>query len=174
MTDPQFLWSGWEPILRVLLVGTLGFVWIVLLLRGAGPRTMAKMTPFDFVITVTLGSAFGRALTAKDVSLAELVVTFALLVGLQWVFAAARVRWSGFGRVVDVGPTLLYHRGRPVEQALRRHRFTESDLHSAVRENGLGSLDQAEAVVLQSDGTFAVISHDKMGDGTSVSRFTQA
>ncbi len=172
MTDPQFLWSGWEPILRVLLVGTLGFAWIVLLLRGAGPRTLAKMTPFDFVITVTLGSAFGRALTAKDVSLAELVVVFALLVGLQWIFAAARARWSGFGRVVDTGPTLLFHHGEPVEHALRRHRFTESDLHSAARENGMGSLDEAAAIVLQSDGTFAVIGHATMGDGTSVSRFT--
>jgi uncharacterized membrane protein YcaP (DUF421 family) len=170
--DIYFFWAGWDSILRILLVGTLGFVWIVLLLRVTGPRMMAKMTPFDFVITVTLGSAFGRALTAPDVAVADIIVTFALLVGLQWSFGVARARSNRFARVVDVGPSLLYHRGRPVNAALRRHRFTESDLHSAVRENGMGSLDEAEAIILQSDGTFAVISADKMGDGTSVSRYT--
>lgn len=172
MNETQFLWDGWDPILRILLIGTLGYTWLVLLLRGTGPRNMAKMTPFDFVITVTLGSAFGRVLTASEVSLAEALVTFALLVLLQWAFAQARARWPAMNRLMDPGPTLLYHDGRPVERALRRHRMIESDLHSAARENGLGSLDDVAAVILQADGTFAVISKDKMGDGASVRPFT--
>lgn len=172
MGDVQFFWDDWESILRIVLIGTLGYTWLALLLRGSGPRNMAKMTPFDFVITVTLGSAFGRVLTAAEVSLVEVLVTFSLLVALQWTFAAGRARWPAVARLLDPGPTLLFHDGRPVDRALRRHRMTESDLHSAARENGLGSLADVAAVVLQADGTFAVISRDKMGDGTSVRPFT--
>ncbi|WNB84329.1 DUF421 domain-containing protein [Cellulomonas sp. ATA003] len=140
----------------------------MLLLRGTGPRNMAKMTPFDFVITVTLGSAFGRVLTASEVSLAEALVTFTLLIALQWVFATGRARWPAIARLLDPGATLLYHDGQPMERALRRHRMVESDLHSAAREKGFGSLDEVAAVILQADGTFAVISTDKMGDGASL------
>lgn len=172
MSQTQFLWDGWDPILRILLVGTFGYVWLVLLLRSTGPRNMAKMTPFDFVITVTLGSAFGRVLTASEVSLSEALVTFSLLVALQWVFASGRARWSAVARLVDPGPTLLYHDGQPVDRALRRHRMIESDLHSAAREKGFGSLEDVAAVVLQADGTFAVISADKMGDGASMGPVT--
>ncbi|WP_409329479.1 DUF421 domain-containing protein [Trujillonella humicola] len=172
MDETQFLWDSWDPILRILLIGTLGYTWLALLLRGSGPRTMSKMTPFDFVITVTLGSAFGRVLTATEVSLAEALVTFTLLVLLQWVFAVARARWSAVNRLLDPGPTLLFHDGEPVQRALRRHRMVESDLHSAARENGLGSLDDVAAVILQADGTFAVIEKDAMGDGASVRPFT--
>ncbi|MGY2130210.1 DUF421 domain-containing protein [Blastococcus sp. SYSU DS0617] len=172
MNQVQFLWEGWEPIARILLIGTLGYVWLALLLRGSGPRMMAKMTPFDFVITVTLGSAFGRVLTASEVSLVEVLVTFALLVTLQWVFAAGRARWPALKRLLDPGPSLLYHDGQPVDRALRRHRMIESDLHSAAREKGFGSLDDVAAVVLQADGTLAVIGADKMGDGASVHPFT--
>ena len=172
MNQTQFLWDSWDPILRILLIGTLGYIWLVLLLRSTGPRNLAKMTPFDFVITVTLGSAFGRVLTASEVSLSEALVTFALLVALQWVFAGGRARIPALNRLLDPGPTLLYHHGQPVDRALRRHRMVESDLHSAAREKGFGSLDDVAAVILQADGTFAVISTDKMGDGASVRPFT--
>jgi uncharacterized membrane protein YcaP (DUF421 family) len=168
MNDVVFLWDGWDPLARIAVVGTLGYVWLVILLRVTGPRNLAKMTPFDFVLTVTLGSAFGRVLTAKEVAVAEAVAAFALLVALQWVFAQLRRSSTGFARLVDTGPTLLFHRGRPVAGALRRHRLTDADLHSAAREHGLGSLADVEAVVLQADGSFAVIPAAAMGDGAAV------
>lgn len=174
MEDLNFLWAGWEPLARILVVGTLGFVWLVLLMRVTGPRNMAKVTTFDFVITVTLGSAFGRVLTAQEVAISDAIVAFALLVTLQWTFGTLRHRSSRFARMVDSGPTLLYHGDRPVEAAMRRHRLTESDLHSAAREKGLGSLADVEAVILQADGTFAVIGSSTMGDGSSVRPFVQA
>lgn len=168
MDDVSFLWDGWEPLARILVVGTFGYAWLVFLLTSTGPRNLAKMTPFDFIITVTLGSAFGRVLTATEVSVAEAVTAFSLLIGLQWALAAARARSPRIKRVVDVKPTLLYHGGEVVTDGLRRHRLTESDLHSAAREKGMGSLADVEAVIMQSDGTFAVIGRSTMGDGSSV------
>jgi uncharacterized membrane protein YcaP (DUF421 family) len=166
--EPVFILDDWNAVLRIVLVGTLGYVWLVLLLRGTGPRTIAKMTPFDFVITVTLGSAFGRVLTAQEVGVVEATVTFALLVVLQWGFAFARAQSRWAARLLDVNPTLIAYRGQPVDRALRRHRLTESDVHNAVRESGRGSLADVEAVILQSDGNFTVIGADRFGDGSSV------
>jgi uncharacterized membrane protein YcaP (DUF421 family) len=167
--DVQFWWDGWAPLVRILLVGTLGYATLIALLRISGQRALAKMTPFDFVITVTLGSAFGRVLTATEVSVAEMVLTFTLLVALQWIVALLRERSTRVHSLVDVEPALLYHHGQVNQRALKRHRLELSDLYSAARENGMGSLDQAEAVVLQSDGTFAVISPQQVGDGSALS-----
>ncbi|KGM13559.1 DUF421 domain-containing protein [Cellulomonas bogoriensis] len=166
--DLNLWWDGWEPLIRVVVIATLGYTWLVVLLRVTGPRNMAKMTPFDFVLTVTLGSAFGRVITADDVTVTDAVVAFTTLVALQWVMAELRQRSARFTRLVDSGPTLLYHQGRPLPRAMRRHRFTDSDLHSAAREHGHGSLASVEAIILQADGTFAVIGGEKMGDGSSV------
>ncbi|MBO1751495.1 DUF421 domain-containing protein [Actinotalea sp. BY-33] len=166
--DLTLWWDGWDPIIRIGVIGTLGYIWLVLLLRTTGPRNMAKMTPFDFVLTVTLGSAFGRVLTAREVTVSEAVMAFTLLIALQWLLAYLRRSSRGFTTLVDPGPTLLFHDGQPVEKAMRRHRFTESDLHSAARENGLGSLEDVAVVILQADGTFAVIPASAMGDGSAV------
>lgn len=168
MDDVQLWWDGWEPLVRILLVGVVGYATLIALLRLSGQRLLATMTPFDFVITVTIGSVFGRVLTATEVSVAEMVVTFGLLVALQWTAAGLRERWRRVHGLVDVEPVMLYRRGRVNDRALKRHRLEPDDLLSAVREHGMGSLDQVEAVVLQSDGSFAVVSPDKVGDGSAL------
>ena len=69
-----------------------GLFALILILRVSGPRTMAKMTPLDFIVAVTIGSAFGRTLTATTVPVAQTVVVVVLLVGANWFFAILRVR----------------------------------------------------------------------------------
>lgn len=171
--DLSFFWTGWPPIIHTALLATVGYVALVIMLRGTGPRTMAKMTPVDFVVAVTLGSAFGRTVTAVDVSLAQALVALVLLVLLQWVLAAVRARWSVAGRLLDSPPVLLYYDGQVQHRYLRKHRLTEFDVHAAVREAGMGSIEFAQAVVLHQDGTLGVISKESMGDGSSLLPFVQ-
>lgn len=166
--DSTYFWAGWSPIWHTLIVGTIGYLVLVLLLRGAGPRTMASMTPLDFVIAVTLGSAFGRVLTAVKVSLVQAIAALVLLVVIQWVLAAARARWKSMRRLLDAPPVLLFYDGQVQHDALRKHRLTEGDVHTAARESGHGSLTDLTAVVLDQDGSLSVITRSSMGDGSSV------
>lgn len=164
----SYLWAGWMPIWHTLIVGTVGYLVLVVLLRGSGPRTMANMTPLDFVVAVTLGSAFGRVVTAVKVSLAQALLALVLLVLLQWVLASLRARWNFMRRVLDSPPVLLYYGGDLQDRALRKHRLTESDIHTAARESGHGSLADVEAVILDRDGSLGIIARGSMGDGSSV------
>lgn len=59
--------------------------------------------------------------------------------------------------MVRAGPTLLYFRGRMRDDALTRQRLAESAVYQAVRATGLGGLDEVEAVVLETDGSFSVV-----------------
>lgn len=166
--DLTYFWTGWSPIWHTLLIGIVGYLTLVILLRGTGPRTMAKMTPLDFVIAVTIGSAFGRVMTAVDVSLAQALVALVLLVIVQWVLAFIRSRSHVMRRILDSPPALLYYDGQLQQKALRRHRLTQVDVHTAARQSGHGSLDDLQAVILHQDGSLGVIAHASMGDGSSV------
>ena len=94
MDETVFFWSGWDPIVRILVVGTITYVALVLLLRISGKRTLTRMTAFDFVIAIAIGSVFGRVLTAKTVSIAETVTTFILLILLQALFFLFRTKFK--------------------------------------------------------------------------------
>lgn len=168
MDRVTFFFGGWEPVARVVVVGTLAYAALVLLLRVSGKRTLARMNAFDFLVTVALGASFGRVLTARSVALAEAITAFSLLVSLQYVMAWLQVRSPRFASAVTSPPSLLYFRGRFLREAMSRERVTEDELRTAIREHGVGSFDQVEAVVLESDGRFAVVMTSQVGDGSAL------
>ena len=157
MDRVTFFFGGWEPVVRVLVVGTLAYTALIFLLRITGKRTLTQMNAFDFIVTVALGASFGRILTARSVALIEAVTAFALLIGLQYVVTRLQVRFPRFAQVVTAPPTLLFYHGRFLDEAMRRERLTYGELQTALREQGLGSFDEVTAIVLESDGQVAVI-----------------
>ena len=163
-----FLWNGWAPVVRLLVVGSIAYLALVLLLRAGGKRTLGQMGAFDFVITVAIGATFGRVLTARDVSLAEAVTAFALLIGLQYAVTRLRLRSARFARLVDSSPTLLYFRGRLLHDAMLRERVDETELRAAAREHGAGSLEEVEAVILEPSGHLSVVRKALAGDHSAL------
>ncbi|KLU08983.1 membrane protein [Kocuria sp. SM24M-10] len=159
------LFDGWEPVARIVVVGTLAYTALVVLLRVSGKRTLSRMNSFDFVITVAIGATFGRVLTTRSVPLVEAVTAFALLITLQYVVTSLQIRSKRFSRLVTAEPALLLYQGRVLHDALRAERLTEKELEGAVRKHGMGSLQEAEAVVLEADGRLSVIGPDNAGDG---------
>ncbi len=168
MDKVTFLFGGWEPVARILIVGTLAYTALVLLLRATAKRTLAQMNAFDFIITVALGASFGRILTARSVALVEAITAFALLIFLQFAVSALQVRSRSFSRLVTAAPTLLFFRGEFVRKAMQQQRVTEDSLRSVVREHGLGSFDEVEAIVLEPNGHFALVKKKSAGDGSAL------
>ena len=157
MDKVVFFWNGWEPLLRTLVVGSLTYISIIFILRSSGKRTLASMNAFDFVITVALGSAYGRILTAKQVSLAEAVITFVLLACLQFIVSKLENKSRWFYQLVTSQPTLLYYRGQFLENAMRKQRVRKDSLLGAVRKHKFSSLEEVEAIVLETDGSISVL-----------------
>lgn len=151
------LFQNWSGIVRTLLVGVMAYGALVLFLRLSGKRTLAKLNAFDLVVTVALGSTLATILLSESVALAEGLTALALLIFLQYAVAFTSVRWKGFGRLVRSEPTLLVHKGEPLEGALKRERVTVEEVESAVRSSGGQALGEAESVVLESDGSLSVI-----------------
>ncbi|MBX9699049.1 MAG: DUF421 domain-containing protein [Acetobacteraceae bacterium] len=146
-----------SALLRVIVVGALAYVALVALLRLSGKRTLAKLNAFDLVVTVALGSTLATVLLNRDVALAEGVLAFALLIGLQYLVAFLSVRSPRFGALVKSEPSLLLHRGRFLEAAMRGQRVTREEILSALRASGLPGPEAAAAVVLETDGSLSVL-----------------
>ncbi len=152
------LFEDWWGITRVLIVGVLAYVALVLLLRTSGKRTLSKMNAFDFVVTVALGSSLATILLSKDVPLAEGVAALGILIGMQYVVAWVSSRFRVVDTVVKSSPVLLYYRGDFDTARLRRERLTPGEVRAAVRQQGICSMDQVEAVVLEAAGELSVLS----------------
>lgn len=166
MRDVTYFFSTAEPLLRLLVVGTLLYLGLVVLLRASGGRSLSQMTAYDFIVNVAIGAVLGRSLTAHGVSLAEGVLALALLLALQYVLARAQTRSRRLSRIVSNSPALLYRDGSFHDDVLDRHRLTEDDVRAAARKEGFGSMRQVDAVVLEANGGLSVVSD--LGDGSAL------
>lgn len=147
--------NDWDSIVRVIVLGTLGYVALVVLLRVSGKRTLSKMNAFDFVITITLGSAFASLMVSKTVTLADGVVALSLLVGLQYVMTWIYVRSQWFEHLVTGVPQLLFWKGNYLEGILKRERVSREEVQAAMRNSNVTS-HETSAAVLETDGTITV------------------
>ena len=106
-----------SSLLRVVIVGTLAYLSLVLLLRVSGKRTLSKMNAFDLVVTVAIGSTLATVLLAKDVALADGVVAFTLLIGLQYAITWLSMRSRWLENLIKAEHSLLYLNGLFLHEA---------------------------------------------------------
>ena len=156
MDVSSIFFQGWEGIFRTILVGVLAYAGLVAFLRVSGKRTLAKLNAFDLVVTVALGSTLAAILLQEDIALAEGATALALLIAMQYLVTFVSVRWPEFARVVRSEATLLVRDGQFCPQAMRRERLTNEEVLSAIRSQGGHAVDDAETVILESDGTVSV------------------
>ena len=154
---------SWSSIVRILVLGSLGYVALIVLLRVSGKRTLSKMNAFDFVVTITLGSAFASLLLTKSVTLADGVTALGLLIGLQFVVSWLSVRSRRIQSLVKSSPQLVFWRGRWMDAALKRERVTRDEVEASMRKSGVTDVGEA-AAVLETDGTVTVLDLTTSGE----------
>jgi uncharacterized membrane protein YcaP (DUF421 family) len=150
-------------------MASLSYVALILLLRVSGKRTLTKMNAFDLVVTVALGSTLATVVLSPDVALAEGVLALAMLIGMQLAITWLSVRSATLKHVVKSEPSLLFHDGRMLSRALRAQRVTEDEVRAAMRAEGVRRVEDVEAVILETDGSFTVLGRGP-AEATSAAR----
>src|SRR5690606_18050222 len=133
------------------------YVGLVVILRVSGKRTLSKWNSFDFVITIALGSALATVILSKQTPLPEGLAVLALLVGLQFLVTWSTVRVEWLDRLVKGRPSLLVYRGEFLRGVMQRVRVTDTEIYAALRGHGITDIERAVAVVLETDGSFSVL-----------------
>ena len=164
------LFEDFADLLRTLVLSVAAYGSLILVLRLSGKRTLAKMNAFDLVVTVALGSTLATILLNKDVTLAQGVLALLALVLLQYAIAWLSVRSSLIERLAKAEPAVLLRDGKFVEDTLRRERVTADEVKSSLRSSGLGALELAALVVLETDGSLSVVPKSSEGSRSAFPR----
>ena len=76
---------------------------------------------------------------------------------MQFLLTWLSVRNQTLLHIVKSEPTLLYLRGQMLDGVLRRELVNPVEVRAAVRSAGIASMEQVEAVILETDGSFSVV-----------------
>lgn len=165
---PPVFFDGWYSIGRTAVLAVLAYVALVVMIRLAGKRSLAKMNVYDFVTIIVIGSALATSILSSEVVLLDGITALVVLLGVQYVIAFVTVRSSRFERFVNGEPALLVHRGRFLDRQMKGARVSQEEVRAGIRNAGVGEVAAVEALVLETDGSFTVIERDRAGHRTSL------
>lgn len=146
-----------NPLINTIVLGAIAYSMVVFLLRISGKRTLSKWNSFDFVVTISFGSILSSILLSTKDYFGTGILGFGLLVLFQYCLTWITVRSSWVQKLIKAKPTLLLYKGQLKKDVLRRERVAEGEVLAALRSNGVGAIEDVDAVVLEINGSFSVI-----------------
>ncbi len=160
----ETIFDGWAPVIRSLILGASVYVYLIVLLRISGKRSLSKMNAYDLVITIALGSMLSSIILTRDVSLVQGIFALTLLIAFQFLNSFLAVRLAWFNGLIKAQPTLLFFHGKFLKDNMRYERVTSEDVLAGIRQQGLTEMAQVSAVVLETDGSLSVMRGDVADD----------
>jgi uncharacterized membrane protein YcaP (DUF421 family) len=154
-----------DGLLRGLVLGWVGLLWVVFVARVNGLSTFSKMTPFDFVATVATGSLLAQAAGAEDLpNFLQGLAAVAGIIALQRLLGEARSRWGWAQALLENQPVVVMRDGEVDEEALGKTVMTLGDVRAKLREANALDVEQVRALVLESTGDVAVLHGDDVDE----------
>jgi uncharacterized membrane protein YcaP (DUF421 family) len=141
-----------------ILRGFMIYLFLLVLFRIAGRRTLGQMTNFDFVLLLIISEATQNAMIGNDFSLTNGMLVILSLVGLDIAFSLLKQRFPALNRHLEGLPLVLVEQGRPLKELMRKSRVDEQDILSSAREkHGIESMEQIKYAVLETNGGISII-----------------
>jgi len=143
-----------DAILRGLVV----YVFLLLLFRIAGRRTLSEMTSFDFVLLLIVSEATQNAMIGNDYSVTNGVLVILTLIGLDIGLSVMKQRFPAMERYLDGLPLIIVDEGRPLKELMEKARVDDEDIMSSARDkHGLERMEQIKYAVLERNGGISII-----------------
>ena len=143
-----------ESILR----GAATYLFIWLIFRITGKRTLAQITTFDAVLLLIISETTQAALTDNDNSFTNSILLILTMLGIDVLLSCIKQRLPVVEKVMDGAPLIILDRRGLRREAMSKERVDEQDILHAARElHGLGRLDQIEYAILEQTGEITIV-----------------
>ena len=134
------------------------YLFVFVLVRLSGRRTLAQLDSFDFVLLLLIGEATQQALLGEDHSLTQAFLVVLTLVLIDTGVSLWKRRSTLVQRIVDGVPLAIVSDGKPAREYLDKERLSEDDVLRAAREqHGLERISQVKIAILEPDGKITVV-----------------
>jgi uncharacterized membrane protein YcaP (DUF421 family) len=132
------------------------YVLLVAIARLGHSRLLARITAFDIILGILLGSIASRAITG-NAPFYPSIAACAVLVVMHAVFAALAFHFRTFSYLVKGRATLLVKDGVPDPKAMRRTHTADHDLQEEVRLNGEREVRDVALAHLERNGRISIV-----------------
>lgn len=143
-----------EAILRAIAI----YLFLMILFRISGRRSLGDITTFDFVLLLIISEATQQAMLGENFSLTNGFLVILALVAFDIAMSLLMRRFPSLSAWVQGKPLIIVDDGRPLRDLMRKARVEEDDILTAARiTQGLERMDQIKYAVLERSGGISIV-----------------
>ena len=120
------LWIPGIPLLEKVARSVIVYLFLVVVLRLAGKRTLGQVTSFDLVVLLLLSNTVQNAIIGNDNSLSGGLVGAVVIIALNYAIVRILYNHKRVERAVEGGTDILMHHGKFVDAHMRRELITHA------------------------------------------------
>ncbi len=137
------------------------YILIIVCMRLTGKRQVGQLELSELVTAFMLSELASIPIADSGIPLSHGIIPILTLISLEIIFSFFCIKFPAFRRLLDGTPSTLMKKGKIDRKALLDCRISITEILSAVRSNGIGSLDEVEYIFLEPSGTISVIQKKK-------------
>ena len=143
-----------EPVIRGVVV----YLFLLLIFRIAGKRTLSEATSFDLVLLLIISETTQQAMVDSDHSMTNGALLIITLVGVDILLSFCKQWVPALDPWMDGVAVILVQDGKLREDRLRRERVDAAEILEAARElRGIETLEEIQLAVLERSGRISII-----------------
>ena len=143
-----------NPVVRGVAI----YLFILILLRIMGKRSLSESTTFDLVLLLIISEVTQQALVGQDYSLTGAFILIVTLMSTDLIFSLLKENFPFFGKVTEGLPLVIVDGGKPLVKRMKKSKVSEEDVLEAARLNfGLEKMKDIKYAILEKSGDITIV-----------------
>lgn len=135
------------------------YAFTIMMLRLAGKRRIASLSPADLIIIIALGSAVGDVLVYPQgvVPIEFAMLAVGLVIVLQIAVSKATEKNPALSYIIEGKRTMLIKDGKVLDANIDAEDVSYDDLREMLAERGVANASQVQEAHLERSGELSII-----------------
>ena len=133
------------------------YILVLIVMRLMGKREIGQMQPFELAISIMIADLATIPMTETGIPISNGIVAILGLLLMHLIISMLNIKSTKAREVICGKPTILIYRGKIVQKALKKERFTINELEERLRGNNIFNIGDVEYAILETSGQVTVI-----------------
>jgi uncharacterized membrane protein YcaP (DUF421 family) len=143
-----------DTVIRGIVV----YLFLLLVLRLSGKRSLASISVFDFVLVLILSETVQQALIDNDNSMTNAALLVVTLIGFDVLLSHVKGKFPQIEKIIDSSPVLVIREGEILRDRMARERVDDADILASAREHeAISRLNEIDYAIVEQNGNITVI-----------------
>jgi uncharacterized membrane protein YcaP (DUF421 family) len=132
------------------------FLWLIF--RISGKRTLAETSPFELVLLLIISEVTNQAMVDSDHSITNAFLLIMTLTGMSVLLSFVKHYWPAANRLLEGLPLPIMKDGKLLKENMDKARVDEQEILTSARyTQGVDSLDQIKDATVENDGKISIV-----------------